>query len=137
MVKIRLRRVGAKKQPHYRVVVADSHAPREGRFIEIIGTYNPRSDPPAMEIDADRAIYWLGVGAQPSEAVRRMLDKLGIAARAQATPRAAAQPEVHIPKPEPVTEEEELPLPELEEEEEFDDLEESDDEDLDEMADDE
>jgi small subunit ribosomal protein S16 len=120
MVKIRLRRVGAKKQPHYRVVVADSHSPRDGKFIEIIGTYNPRTDPPAMEIDAERAVYWLGVGAQPSEAVRRMLDKLGISARAQAAQRAPAAPEVQVPKPEPVTEEEELPLPEDDEDEELD-----------------
>lgn len=78
MVKIRLRRVGAKKQPHYRVVVADSRSPRDGKFIETIGHYNPRTEPPTMEIKADRALYWLSVGAQPSEAVRRMLDKLGI-----------------------------------------------------------
>jgi small subunit ribosomal protein S16 len=78
MVKIRLRRVGAKKQPHYRVVVTDSHAPRDGRFIETIGNYNPRTDPPTVEVDAERAIYWLSVGAQPSAAVQRMLDKMGI-----------------------------------------------------------
>jgi small subunit ribosomal protein S16 len=78
MVKIRLRRVGAKKQPHYRVVVTDSHAPRDGRFIETIGNYNPRTDPPTVEVDAERALYWLSVGAQPSAAVQRMLDKMGI-----------------------------------------------------------
>jgi small subunit ribosomal protein S16 len=82
MVKIRLRRVGAKKQPHYRVVVADSQSPRDGKFLETIGHYNPRTEPPTMEIDAERALYWLSVGAQPSEAVRRMLDKLGILAQA-------------------------------------------------------
>jgi small subunit ribosomal protein S16 len=81
MVKIRLRRVGAKKQPHYRVVVADQKSPRDGRFIETIGHYNPRTEPPTIEIDAQRALYWLSVGAQPSEAVKRMLDKLGIMAR--------------------------------------------------------
>lgn len=132
MVKIRLRRVGAKKQPYYRIVVADSHSPREGKFIEIIGTYNPRTEPPSMEIDADRAIYWLGVGAQPSEAVQRILDKKGIVARAQAAKQAEPRPEVLVPAPEPVTEEEELPLPEPEDEEEFDfDLTEIDEEDLD------
>jgi small subunit ribosomal protein S16 len=78
MVKIRLRRVGAKKQPHYRVVVADSQSPRDGKFIETIGYYNPRTEPPTMEIDAQRALYWLSVGAQPSEAVKRMLDRMGI-----------------------------------------------------------
>ncbi len=84
MVKIRLRRTGAKKQPHYRVVVADSRSPRDGKFIETIGHYNPRTEPPTVEIDAERALYWLGVGAQPSEAVRRMLDKMGIMAQAAA-----------------------------------------------------
>jgi small subunit ribosomal protein S16 len=78
MVKIRLRRVGAKKQPHYRVVVTDSRAPRDGRFVETIGHYNPRTEPPTIEIDAERALYWLSVGAQPSAAVHRMLDKMGI-----------------------------------------------------------
>jgi small subunit ribosomal protein S16 len=78
MVKIRLRRTGAKKQPHYRVVVTDSKSPRDGRFIEIIGHYNPRTEPPTFEIDAERALYWLSVGAQPSEAVKRLLDKMGL-----------------------------------------------------------
>jgi len=78
MVRIRLRRVGAKKQPSYRVVVADSESPRDGRFIEIIGFYNPRTDPPTVEIKAERALYWLQHGAQPSDAVARMLRNLGI-----------------------------------------------------------
>ncbi len=77
MVKIRLRRVGAKKQPHYRVVVADGRSPRDGRFIEIIGHYDPRQDPPAFKIMEDRAIHWLQQGAQPTEAVVRMFEKLG------------------------------------------------------------
>jgi small subunit ribosomal protein S16 len=77
MIKIRLRRVGAKKQPYYRVVVADSRSPRDGRFIEIVGHYDPRQDPPAFTIKEDRAIYWLLQGAQPTEAVARMFDKLG------------------------------------------------------------
>ena len=77
MIKIRLRRVGAKKQPHYRVVVADARAPRDGRFIEIIGHYNPRIDPPAYTIQEDRAIYWLQRGAQPTDPVLRMLQKRG------------------------------------------------------------
>jgi small subunit ribosomal protein S16 len=78
MVRIRLRRVGAKKQPSYRVVVADSESPRDGRFIETIGFYNPRTDPPTVEIEAERALYWLQHGAQPSDAVARMLQNLGI-----------------------------------------------------------
>jgi small subunit ribosomal protein S16 len=77
MIKIRLRRVGAKKQPYYRVVVADSRSPRDGRFIEIVGNYDPRQDPPVFTLKEDRAIYWLQQGAQPTEAVGRMLDKLG------------------------------------------------------------
>jgi small subunit ribosomal protein S16 len=84
MVKIRLRRTGAKKQPHYRVVVADQRSPRDGKFIEAIGHYNPRTEPPTVEIDAERALYWLSVGAQPSEAVRRMLDKTGLMAQVPA-----------------------------------------------------
>ena len=84
MVKIRLRRTGAKKQPHYRVVVTDSRSPRDGKFIEIIGHYNPRTEPPTVEINAERALYWLSVGAQPSEAVKRMLDKMGIMAQVPA-----------------------------------------------------
>jgi small subunit ribosomal protein S16 len=81
LVKIRLRRMGAKNQPHYRVVVADSRAPRDGRFIETIGYYNPRTEPPTVRIDKVRAIYWLERGAQPTEAVARLLTKLGISER--------------------------------------------------------
>lgn len=81
MVKIRLRRVGAKKQPSYRVVVADSRAPRDGRFIEVIGFYNPRTEPETIKIQEDRALHWLNVGAQPTDAVARLLKKLGTMAR--------------------------------------------------------
>jgi len=77
MVRIRLRRVGAKKQPSYRVVVADSRSPRDGRFIETIGYYNPRTDPPTAEIKEDRALYWLSQGAQPSKAVSNLLERQG------------------------------------------------------------
>jgi small subunit ribosomal protein S16 len=77
MIKIRLRRVGGKKQPHYRVVVADARSARDGRFIEIIGHLDPRQDPPAFQITQERAIYWLERGAQPTGAVARLLDKLG------------------------------------------------------------
>jgi small subunit ribosomal protein S16 len=77
MVKIRLRRVGKKKQPSYRVVVADSRSPRDGRFIETIGHYNPRTDPPTIEIKEERALHWLSHGAQPTEAVERMLKNMG------------------------------------------------------------
>jgi small subunit ribosomal protein S16 len=81
MVRIRLRRVGRKGQPSYRIVVADARSPRDGRYIEIIGFYNPRTQPDTMTIKEDRALYWLSTGAQPSEPVQRILDKLGTAAR--------------------------------------------------------
>lgn len=72
MTRIRLKRIGAKKQPYYRIVVVDQRAPRDGRVIEEIGWYNPRQNPPAITIKEERATYWLGTGAQPSEAVHHM-----------------------------------------------------------------
>ena len=75
MVKIRLKRVGAKKNPFYRVVVADSRYPRDGRFIEEIGTYDPLANPAKITVDGERAKYWLGVGAQPTDTVRALLKK--------------------------------------------------------------
>ena len=75
MVKIRLRRMGAKKAPYYRVVVADSRDPRDGKFIEEIGTYNPLTDPATMQIDMERAKYWISNGAQPTDTVRGLLKK--------------------------------------------------------------
>ena len=76
--RIRLRRLGAKKRPHYRVVVADQRAPRDGRFIENIGRYHPLNDPSVIEIDEERAMHWLRVGAQPSDQVRNLMTKIGI-----------------------------------------------------------
>ena len=98
MVRIRLRRTGKRGQPSYRVVVADSEAPRDGRFIENIGFYNPRTDPPTIEIKEDRARYWLSKGAQPSEPAERLLRKVGIlptlyADEATATPVVNEEPE--------------------------------------------
>ncbi len=78
MVKIRLRRVGAKKAPFYRVVVADSRYPRNGRFIEEIGTYNPLVEPSEIKIDGDRAKDWMSKGAQPTDTVKVLLKKAGI-----------------------------------------------------------
>ena len=75
MVKIRLRRMGAKKAPFYRVVVADSRRARDGRFIEEIGTYDPLAEPARVEIDMERARYWLSNGAQPTDTVRALLKK--------------------------------------------------------------
>ena len=75
MVKIRLRRMGAKKSPFYRIVVADSRYPRDGRFIEEIGTYDPRENPAAIKVDANRAQAWIKTGAQPTETVKALLKK--------------------------------------------------------------
>ena len=72
-VRMRLTRVGSKKNPIYRVVVADSRSPRDGKFIEIVGRYNPQTDPSTIELDEERVRDWLSKGAQPSETVRRLL----------------------------------------------------------------
>jgi small subunit ribosomal protein S16 len=77
-VKIRLRRVGRKKAPMYRIVVADSKSPRDGKFIEIIGQYQPRTGDKALNLNADRVNYWLNVGAQPTDTVRSLLRKAGL-----------------------------------------------------------
>ena len=84
MLRIRLRRVGAKKQPSYRVVVADAREARDGSFVDQIGHYNPRTDPPTVVLDEEKALKWLSVGAQPSEAVDRMLRQLGISGKDKA-----------------------------------------------------
>jgi small subunit ribosomal protein S16 len=76
--RIRLRRMGSNKRPFYRVVVADQRAPRDGRFIEAIGKYHPLNDPSLIEIDEDRALHWLRVGAQPSNQVRNLMSRVGI-----------------------------------------------------------
>jgi small subunit ribosomal protein S16 len=85
-VKIRLTRVGSKKNPIYRVVVADSRSPRDGRFIEIVGRYNPRTEPSTIELDQAKIDDWLSKGAQPTESVRRLIK----AAASGATPDAGA-----------------------------------------------
>lgn len=77
-VKIRLKRMGAKKRPFYRVVVADSRSPRDGRFIEEIGTYNPVAQPADVKIDEAKALDWLKKGAQPSDTVRNLFSKQGL-----------------------------------------------------------
>ncbi|TFG72577.1 MAG: 30S ribosomal protein S16 [Anaerolineales bacterium] len=81
MLRIRLRRVGAKKQPSYRIVVAESTSPRDGRFVEVIGIYNPRTEPETVIIKEERALHWLSKGAQPSDAVARLLKNNGSLAR--------------------------------------------------------
>ncbi|MBR6029076.1 MAG: 30S ribosomal protein S16 [Clostridia bacterium] len=77
-VKIRLKRMGMKKHPFYRVVVADDRSPRDGRFIEQVGYYNPMTNPAEIHVDGERAKYWLGVGAQPTDTVRILLKKTGV-----------------------------------------------------------
>lgn len=76
-VKIRLKRMGAKKKPFYRIVVSDARTPRDGRFIEEIGYYNPLTEPADIQVDGERAQYWLSQGAQPSDTVRSLLKKSG------------------------------------------------------------
>lgn len=76
--RIRLKRTGAKKQPHYRVVVMDQRKPRDSRTVEDIGYYNPRTDPPTITVNEDRALHWLLVGAQPSDTVRSIFKKVGV-----------------------------------------------------------
>lgn len=123
MVKIRLRRMGTKKRPFFRVVVADARSPRDGRFIENIGRYQPMSDPSVIEIDEERALHWLGQGAQPSDPVRVLLERVGIweqfkpgdALRVrqpkQAKPQAPPEPPVEEPVPAPPPAEEAPPEP--------------------------
>ena len=77
-VKMRLTRIGAKKAPFYRVIVADSRSPRDGRFIDTIGTYNPLTDPVEIKIDSERAQQWIKNGAQPTDTVRVLLKKTGV-----------------------------------------------------------
>lgn len=81
-VRIRLNRMGAKKRPFYRLVVADSRAPRDGRFIEIIGHYNPIVDPIELVVDKEKAQDWISKGAQPSDTVKRLLKQVGVIAEA-------------------------------------------------------
>ena len=78
MIKLRLRRMGAKKRPSYRMVVADSRSPRDGRFIEIVGFYDPLTDPATIRVNEERTRHWLSVGAQPTETVRDILRRAGV-----------------------------------------------------------
>jgi small subunit ribosomal protein S16 len=76
-VKLRLTRVGKTKQPQYRIVAADARSPRDGRFIQILGHYDPRQDPSGLTVDNDKAVHWLKLGAQPTERVRKLLEASG------------------------------------------------------------
>jgi small subunit ribosomal protein S16 len=90
LVKIRLRRMGAKKHPFYRLVVADSRSPRDGRFIEHLGYYDPMTEPVQVKIDVDKVMKWLQQGAQPSEAARSLLKREGILERRTEKPAPSA-----------------------------------------------
>ena len=104
MVRIRLRRVGGKKQPSYRVVVTDQRSARDGRFIETVGNYNPRVDPPHVKLEDDRVLYWLSKGAQPSDAVARMLKSSGIWDRHLGIAVVTEESEAAVePRPAPAT----------------------------------
>ncbi len=87
-VKLRLTRVGKTKQPQYRIVAADSRSPRDGRFIEILGQYNPLQDPSLINVDNDKIVKWLGEGAQPTERVRKLLEISGAMEQFEATKAA-------------------------------------------------
>jgi len=118
MVKIRLRRVGAKKKPSYRLVAADSRAPRDGAFIEILGHYNPLTDPETIVIDEEKARHWLSQGAQPTDTAARLLAKAGIIEEPEARKekiKAGITEEPEISKEEPeasITEEPEASITE-------------------------
>ncbi len=107
MVRIRLRRIGRKKAPVYRIVVADSQSPRDGKFIEIIGQYAPRQQggEGGLKVDEARANYWLGVGAQPSDTVRSLLRRAGVLRRRHEQRLGIERKETAVPLPERTEEE--------------------------------
>jgi|SRR5450759_1044923 small subunit ribosomal protein S16 len=91
MVRIRLRRIGLRHQPSYRIVVADKESPRDGRFLEIIGSYNPRTNPFTMQLKEDRVYHWMSVGAQPSESVLQLFKSVGLVERFERFKKGEAQ----------------------------------------------
>ncbi len=95
-VKLRLKRMGKKKQPIYKVVAADSRSPRDGKFIEAIGTYNPKSEPAAVVIKEERALHWLNVGAQPTTTVRNLLSAQGIFLKRQLQKKGLSEEEIEV-----------------------------------------
>ncbi|MBN2572673.1 MAG: 30S ribosomal protein S16 [Ignavibacteriales bacterium] len=95
-VKLRLMRLGKKKQPIYRVVVADARSPRDGKFIEAIGVYNPKSESTSVEINSDRALYWLNVGAQPTDTVRNILSGAGVLFKRELLRKGLNEDEINV-----------------------------------------
>ena len=96
MIKLRLRRMGAKKRPSYRIVAADSKSPRDGRFIEAFGLYDPITQPATVRIDDERARHWLSVGAQPTDTVRDLFVRAGLMPAPERQPRNAAVAEATV-----------------------------------------
>lgn len=94
-VKLRLRRMGKKRQPVYKVVAADVRSPRDGKFIESIGLYNPKTEPATIQIEEDRALYWLGVGAQPTDTVKNLLSKTGVLLRRELVKQGLSEEELN------------------------------------------
>lgn len=94
-VKLRLRRMGKKRQPVYKVVAADVRSPRDGKFIEAIGLYNPKTEPATIEIEEERALYWLGVGAQPTDTVKNLLSKTGVLLRRELVKQGLSEEDVN------------------------------------------
>ena len=104
MIKLRLRRVGAKKRPAYRIVVADARSKRDGRFIESVGFYDPLTEPTTIRIDGERARYWLGVGAQPTDRVAKLLRIQGVTDESGTVVAASADvAEVVVGEPAPTS----------------------------------
>jgi small subunit ribosomal protein S16 len=95
-VKLRLKRMGKKKQPLYKVVAADSRSPRDGKFIEAIGLYNPKTDPATVEIKETRALYWLGVGAQPTDTVKNLLTHQGILLKRELIKKGLSEEQISV-----------------------------------------
>ncbi len=95
-VKLRLRRMGKKKQPIYKVVAADSRSPRDGKFIEAIGLYNPKTNPATVDIIEERALYWLGVGAQPTDTVKNLLSDQGIILKRELTKNGLSEEQISL-----------------------------------------
>jgi small subunit ribosomal protein S16 len=97
-VKLRLRRLGKKKQPVYKIVAADSRSPRDGKFIEAVGLYNPLTHPATLEIKEDRAMYWLNCGAQPTDTVRNLLSQKGLLLEKHLRKKGVSEEKIHEEK---------------------------------------
>lgn len=95
-VKLRLRRMGKKKQPIYKIVAADSRSPRDGKFIEAVGVYNPLTNPHSIELNEDRALYWLGVGAQPTSTVKSLLSQKGLILKLELAKKGLSEEQINV-----------------------------------------